>query len=319
VSQLLWGYDRLGVRVIQTLFDNELTFVTGSYDRWVGSDGLRLGLSGAYVSSNPGPPVNVNLPTSSASGTAYASYPFIRSRVTNLTGRAAFTYYDGKTDITRPLGTIPFSEDDIRALRLGLTYDLVDRFRGVNVVDMEFSQGLDIFGASGYNSPLASRSNAPPNFNKVTAYAARLQDIVPKWSALFAVNAQYAFSKLLTPEAYTFGGEFFGRAYDAAELVGDSGAAFKAELRYTDYGFSVLRSYTLYGLYEIGQVFNRRPIDPGQNQQQWQSAADTAFGARCSFTRDVSGYLELTIPLTRIVTAYGDKQVRLFGAIQIAF
>jgi hemolysin activation/secretion protein len=82
ISQLLWGYDRLGVRVIQTLFDNELTFVTGGYDRWVGSDGLRVGLSGAYVNSNPGPPVNVSLPTNSGSGTAFVSYPFIRSRVT---------------------------------------------------------------------------------------------------------------------------------------------------------------------------------------------------------------------------------------------
>lgn len=317
VSQLLWGYDRLGLRVIQTLFNNELTFVTGGYDRWVGSDGLRWGLSGAYVNSNPGPPVNVSLPTNSGSGTAYVSYPFVRSRVTNLTGRAAFTYYDGKTDINRPAGTITFSEDNIRAIRIGATYDLVDRFRGVNVVDVEFSQGLDIFGASGFNSPLASRAGANPNFNKITAYAARLQEIIPKWSALFAVNAQYAFSKLLTPEAYTFGGEFFGQAYDAAELVGDSGAALKVELRYTNQGFSVLRNYTLYGLYEIGEVFNRRPIDPGQ--QQRQSAADTGFGARFSFSHNVSGYLELTIPLTKIVNAYGDHRVRLFGALQFIY
>ena len=317
VSELLWGYDRVGVRLIQTLFNNELTFVTGSYDRWIGSDGLRAGLNGAYVSSNPGPPVNVNLPTSSGSGTAYVSYPFVRSRVTNLTGRTSFTYYDGKTDIFDAAGTIPFSEDNIRAIRVGATYDLVDRFRGVNVVDVEFSQGLDIFGASGYNSPLGSRQGANPNFNKITAYVARLQEIAPKWSALFAVNAQYAFSKLLTPEAYTFGGEFFGQAYDAAELVGDSGAALKVELRYTDRGFGVLRNYTLYGLYEIGQVFNRRPIDPGQ--EQWQSAADTGFGARFTFSRYASGYLELTIPLTKIVNAYGDHQVRVFGALQLSY
>ena len=170
VSGLLWGYDRVGVRLIQTLFNNELTFVTGSYDRWIGSDGLRVGVNGAYVSSNPGPPVNVNLPTNSGSGTAYVSYPFVRSRVTNLTGRASFTYYDGNTDIFTAAGTIPFSEDNIRAVRLGATYDLVDRFRGVNVVDLEFSQGLDIFGASGFNSPLASRTSAGPDFNKITAY-----------------------------------------------------------------------------------------------------------------------------------------------------
>ena len=273
VSELLWGYDRVGVRLIQTLFDNELTFVTGSYDRWVGSDGVRVGVSGAYVSSNAGPPVNVNLPTSSGSGTAYVSYPFVRSRVTNLTGRASFTYYDGKTDILRAAGTIPFSKDNIRAIRLGATYDLVDRFRGVNVVDVEFSQGLNIFGASGYNSPLASRQGANPNFNKVTAYVGAAPGDRPKWSALFAVNAQYAFSKLLTPEAYTFGGEFFGQPTTPRNCVGDSGAALKVELRYTDRGFGVLRNYTLYGLYEIGQVFNRRPIDPGQ--EEWQSAADT--------------------------------------------
>lgn len=317
LSQLLWGYDRLGLRVIQTLFNNELTFITGSYDRWIGPDGLRWGVSGAYVNSNPGPPVNVNLPTTSGSGTAYVSYPFIRSRVTNLTGRASFSYYDGKTDINLSSGTLTFSEDDVRAIRLGATYDLVDRFRGVNVVDIEFSQGLDIFGASGFNSPLASRQGSNPNFNKITLYAARLQEIIPKWSALFAVNAQYAFSKLLTPEAYTFGGEFFGRAYDAAELVGDSGAALKVELRYTNQGFGVLRNYTLYGFYEIGEVYNRRPVDPGQ--EQWQSAADTGFGARCTFSQNLSGYLELAIPLTKIVTAYGDHQVRVFGAIQYTY
>jgi hemolysin activation/secretion protein len=317
ISQLLWGYDRLGLRVIQTLFNNELNFVTGGYDRWIGPDGLRVGVNGAYVNSNPGPPVNVNLPTNSGSGTAYVSYPFVRSRVTNLTGRASFTYYDAETNINVPAGTIPFAEDNIRAIRVGATYDLVDRFRGVNVMDLEFSQGLNIFGASGYNSPLASRQGSNPNFNKITLYAARLQEIAPKWSALFAVNAQYAFSKLLTPEAYTFGGEFFGRAYDAAELVGDSGAALKIELRYTNQGVGVLRNYTLYGFYEIGEVYNRNPVDPGQ--QQSQSAADMGFGVRSTFSHNLSGYLELAVPLTKIVNAYGDYEVRLFGAIQFAY
>ena len=97
----------------------------------------------------------------------------------------------------------------------------------MNLADVELSQGLKGLGASPFGDPLASRAGGRPDFTKVTLYAARLQSLAPRWSVLAAVNTQYAFNELLSPEEFAYGGEQFGRAYDAAELLGDSGIALQ--------------------------------------------------------------------------------------------
>jgi hemolysin activation/secretion protein len=311
---LFGAFDRASLRVIQTVFDtDELTFVNGAYERPIGADGLRAIVTGTYVNSTPGPPQNLNLPTNSASATATLLYPIRRARAGNLSVRGTFTYFNGRTDFE----DVELSEDRIRALRVGLSWDGIDAWRGVNLVDVEVSQGLNGLGASPYGSPLASRAGGHPDFTKVTLYAARLQSLAPRWSVLAAVNAQYAFNKLLSPEEFAYGGEQFGRAYDFAELLGDSGFGFKIDLRYTDRtDLALAREVMPYAFYGIGVVW-QRGTPPGQDARS--SAANVGAGVRVTGERGFSGYLEVAKPLTKIVTEEGNKNARVFVAVQIAF
>ena len=161
-----------------------------------------------------------NLETSSKTGRLELAYPVIRSHRTNLSTRMTFSYHDGRTD-SNLLG---FSEDRLGTLRLGLTWDRTDALRGINTLDFEVSRGLSAFGASDEGAPNLSRLGGNPTATKATLYAARLQDLRAGFSLLLAASGQYAGNNLLASEEFAFGGEYFGRAFDAAEIVGDSGA-----------------------------------------------------------------------------------------------
>ena len=145
--------------MIQTVFDpDELTFLTGGYERPLGSDGLKAIVTGSYVDSTPGPPQNLNLPTNSVSATATLLYPIRRARVGNLSVRGTFSHFNGQTDFEG----VELSEDRVRAVRAGLAWDAIDAWRGVNLADVELSQGLKGLGASPFGSPLASAPAVVP-------------------------------------------------------------------------------------------------------------------------------------------------------------
>jgi hemolysin activation/secretion protein len=317
-NSLFWGYDRLGLRAIQTIPDDELTYVSGSYERVLNSNGLKLTLNTGRVDAKPQPLFqNFLIPTNSTSAAAGLEYPFIRSRITNLTGRASVSYFDGRTDTNVNGSTVPLNKDNVRAARVGFSFDTIDRFRAINLLDFEVSQGLNTLNASDVNtSPPPTRVYAKPDFTKATLYAARLQSIAPKWSVLAAVSGQYAFSSLPVSEQFSVGGEQFGRGYDPAELLGDSGGALKFELRFTGDTSTWLRSYMLYGFYDIGEVYSR--ATPG-SASVTSSLASTGLGVRVTMRRFLTGFVEVAQPLTKTVNQEGNKDARLYAGLQAVF
>jgi hemolysin activation/secretion protein len=129
-----------------------------------------------------------------------------------------------------------------------------------------------------------------------------------------ALTGQYAFNLLPSSEEFSVGGELFGRAYDAGEIVGSSGFAGKLELRYggtTAWPF--LRKYTLYGLYEGGKVWRvREPLFD-------RSLASAGLGVRTDFAKGLAGYLEVNRPLTKVVLQEQNKDDRVFAGISWAY
>lgn len=316
--QLLAGYDRLSLRLIRTLADDELTFASLGYERVLGASGARVGLALSHAEAEPGRTQNVNLPTRSRSATLHASWPWLRSRAESLTLRASLGVLRSQTDLAAGGGAIGVSEDRISAARLGASWSLVDRFRGLSVIDVELSHGLDAFDASSAGDPALSIAGGRPDFTKLTLYAARLQSLAPRWSLLAALNVQAAPHVLLSPERFAFGGEQFGRAYDSAELTGDAGAALKLELRYTDSvpASSWWRDVTLYGFYEAGRVHRRAA---GAGSSRHESASNAGLGLRFSLQRVLTGYAEVAQPLTREVSQEGNDDARVFVGVQGTF
>lgn len=317
--QLLGGYDRGSARLIQTVSGNELTFLSAGYERALGSNGARLALNGSYVDSTPGTTQNFELPTNSSSLGLQFSIPALRSRTQSVRIRAGLGHLRSETEIDSGGTTLPLSDDRITAFRFGANVEAVDEFRGLSVLDVELSKGLAAFGASREGDPNLSVSDGKPGFLKVNLYAARLQSIVPPWSVLIAASAQYSSDVLLAPERFGFGGELFGRAYDAAEITGDSGAALKIEVRYAGTtAMAALRDYTVYAFWEGGTV-RRRGASVASGQRARESATDFGIGLRFSAQRTWSGYLEITKPLTHDVAQQGDRDPRAFVGVQASF
>lgn len=310
---LFGRYDHSGVRAATT-FDDELGFIGLVHDVRADDEGGRLGINVSYARARPEQTANLPPDLLSESSTAALSYtyPLLRGRTRNLYLRGSFTLQNGRTDFA----DIRLSEDRLRALRIGATFDRADRLRGINLFDAEFSQGLDVLDAVESGSASLSRADGRSDFRKLTLYAARLQGLGKGWSALIAASGQYAFNALLGAEQWAYGGEPFGRAYDPSELVGDSGAAFKIEPRYTQaVAGSWLKSYTGYGFYDIGKVWRRDAAD----QKGAESAAAVGLGLRLTMTNGYAGFIEFAQPTTHIVQAEGNDDARLFGGVSKRF
>ncbi|HEY8537962.1 MAG TPA: ShlB/FhaC/HecB family hemolysin secretion/activation protein, partial [Steroidobacteraceae bacterium] len=255
-----------------------------------------------------------NLETSSDDASVRVDVPLRRSRARNLTYFARLTRHDGETE------SLLFAErsaDRISAFRTGFTFDSAGPRRGVNIVEVEYSQGLDAFDASKITDENLSRPGGDPEFSKLTLYAARLQSIRGRWSMLFALTAQKAFDNLLGPEEFGFGGEYFGRAYDPSEIVGDQGAAAKMEIRYTWYT-SRGSGLTAYTFWDVGEV-RQRLAESEVVTKTSDSAASAGLGLRFNLGRNVTGYVESATPLTQSVVAEGTDDTRVFGGIRVRF
>lgn len=305
--------ERIALRAVTTA-NRELDYLAASYEQPLGADGLRLSASLAAVEARPQPGARlpVDIATSSRSGALGASYPLWRGRSRNLTLRAALSAHDSETG----LASIRNSRDRLRALRIGAEFDRADAWRGITLVDLEFAQGIDGLGATRSGTPGLSRAEGRSDFAKLELYLARLQSIAPRWSVLAALSAQHAFTDLLSAELYAFGGEQFGRGYDPSELVGDSGAALKLELRYAGSGAGDwLPAWTAYGFWDLGGVRRRTPI----NEEAAESAASAGAGVRFEVGAHLSGYVEAAKPLTRPVAAEGDRDARVFVGLAARF
>jgi filamentous hemagglutinin family protein len=309
----LSSWDVLALRLGRTA-DNELAYVNLAYRGPFGGEGLQWSVGVTGVRARPGTAANLaatDLKTESVSALAQLTYPLIRSRQVNLQARGALTVFDGQSELS--LGTL--SDDRLRVMRAGLSLDLTDRLRGITLLDVEFSRGLPGLGARQQgtaDSPL-SRFNGRVKFSKATVYAARLQSLGGGWSVLLAVSAQQAFTTLLAPELFAFGGEQFGRGYDAAELAGDSGESAKLELRY----FTSQRqwgSFTPYAFIDAGRVRRRDPV----NELAREKATSVGAGLRWTGGGGRwSGFLELADPVDHPVAAQGNRDARLFAGLRI--
>lgn len=309
----LLAWDRAALRFGSSL-DRELNYVGASYGASFG-DGWSWNAGATAVRSRAGRAANFtdpDLKTDSLAGSVYLNRAWIRTRSVNVALRGGITSFDGQSEFT--LATV--SDDRIRALRAGVYADAADSASGISTLDLEYSHGLRGLGAKRVgtgDSPL-SRAQGRADFSKLTLYVARLQDIAGPWSVLFAVQAQHAFDTLLAPEAFAFGGEPFGRGYDAAELLGDSGEASKAELRYGGV-LGARAAYTAYAFHDWGRVRRRAPV----NEPARESAKSWGLGLRVS---DASGhwqgFVEFADPIDRAVAAEGNRDPRVYAGLQFS-
>jgi hemolysin activation/secretion protein len=308
--------ERIGIRGINTIGDwKELHYLEGNWDQDIGSEGTKVGFGVAYSKSHPGnliPAIEDQIDGTVWTETFRVSHPFMRSRTTNWYGRASLVWRDVKTDngaLENPTGPDALgahNRDHLRILRIGTSYDLVDRFRGVSFFDVEVSQGLPVFNYTRKGDE-SSRPEASGKFTKITGEVSRLQSLfLPGLNLYVAAQGQFSPDKLLASEEFGVGGSQYGRGYDPSEITGDSGVATKVELQYggpADFRF--LKGYQFFAFWDYGKTWNRDKASKKDGTDR-DSLMSAGAGVRLNFIDAVSGEFFLAKPLTRDIAGRGN-------------
>ena len=235
--------------------------------------------------------------------------PFVRTRELNLSSSLGLDRRSTETksniDTTK--------NDDITSLRLGGHVDYVDTIfsAAVTNANLELSQGLGILGASEKGDTDLSRAAGDPTYTKLTADISRLERITNEFSLLVAVKGQMADAALLSAEEFGLGGaNGIGRGYDPSEIVGEDGVGGTLEIRWASpHSASWLDSYSVYGFYDVGKVWNDDSITSSLSEQ---SLASTGIGVRANINEATRAGFMLALPLTREVSAERDDDPRVY-------
>jgi hemolysin activation/secretion protein len=309
VADLLRAGQNSAVKLVLSP-SGELAYLALQHEEAVGREGGRFGISMTSARARPEEQSFIPLELETRSHALQFTYthPLLRSRSRNLSLRAGLYLHNGEESVFG----VRDRQDKLRSLRLGVTWDVRDAWRGSNLFDLEWSRGLGGLGASDNGDPMLTRAEGRVDYSKLNLFAARVQDFSGDWSLLTALSGQYAQDNLLASELFGFGGEPFGRGYDPSELVGDHGLGFKLELRRDGRlpwaGEQPLR---LYGFYDAGKVWQRAGGS--------DSAASAGIGARVSLNRETTLTLELAKPLTHAVAAEGNKSMRGYVGVSSRF
>jgi hemolysin activation/secretion protein len=205
-----------------------------------GSEGLRLAGTFTYAWTEPSFERQPGVPSVEATtlvASLEASYPLVRSQGRNIWVEGGFNYIDQNVDFIGPL-----SEDKIRVVWLGASFDGIDTSRRIPrwqySASAEIRTGLDIFDSSKtcfgpecVGVIPTSRLDASGSATLVRAAAEFEYSLSNRISAVLAPRAQYAFDPVLAYEEFTVGNYTIGRGYDPGTLTGDSGLGAKFELR----------------------------------------------------------------------------------------
>ncbi len=313
-NQLLGGNDQLRLLGVGS-GGEELSYSQLGYSRVLDEEGVTAGLSVSQARTRPGDILRVfDIHGRSDTLALTLMVPVRRSRHHNLALRLAYDVADVDTSILGSRTT----EDRIRAVRAGLSWQLLDSLDGQNTLDVDLSQGV---GGTAATDLLKSRLGADGQFNKLTFEYTRFHPWSARWGLGLGLAGQWTQSQpLLSSEQFALGGRRYGRAYEPAELVGDRGLALRLEPRYS--GVSAdpwLRSYQLLAFYDVGEVSRVGAREAGVPISQ--SLASAGLGTRLYFAGNVTVQLEAAWPLTKeLASATQDgKAVRLLGSLHVRF
>ncbi len=302
LNSVLGLYDRITVTIATSSPIRELLYGNIAGTIPVGTEGTVAGFSFTASDSHPGFSLaNFDLRSQSYAGTVSISHPVIRSREQNLSLGLSFTWQDSTTD--SGLNDQTLIRDRLRVMRARGTYDFVDSLLGVNLVELELSYGLDIFGATRRGDLLASRGvNSGGEFTKLVATLQRVQRLFRGLSFLVEVSGQYADTALLSSEQFGVGGARFGRGYDPSEITGDHGVALRTELQYGGEipDLPVPATYQVYGFYDAGRVWNREAV-PDE-----AALSSAGAGVRLNLSTHFSANVEVARQLDHFSNSSGD-------------
>lgn len=268
--------DLLSLRAI-TSGDN-MSYARLAYQVPVGVSGLKLG--GAY--SDTRYKLGEEFASLQAHGTAssaslFATYPFVRSQMSNLSG--TLTLEDKKlTDQTdAPVSNV---EKKVQLVTLGLAGSRQDALwgGGMTAFDVSLATGdLSMDAAALAQDAAAGSANSNGSFTKFTYALQRQQRVSDKYTLLLALSGQQASKNLNSSEKFSLGGASGVRAYPQGEGSGDQGMLANLEVR---------RSLT--EQLQAAIFYDAGTVDINRNQYAAGSNTRTIAGAGLGLTGQIS-------------------------------
>ena len=201
-------------------------FLLFSLSGYLGSNGLKLGLSANYGPSKPGRELRGYV-SRSASVSSSLSYPFYRSRDFNLSSQLSFTINNSSTDqqnfVTEEYTAS--SRSHLRSVNFTVQADFTDP-AGMNNLSLSFEKGLPILGSTPVQASPAldfvDRAGAHSDYRKLSFEASASHQLYQfSWGDLnhYAYfSGQYAFDRLYGSEQFSGGGTKCGRGYFGGRL-----------------------------------------------------------------------------------------------------
>ena len=304
--------ERLSLTAVAAPEDSELGFLSFNYEQPVGASGLRVNAFASYAVTRPGDELAVlGVEGESTTFGLGLSYPFVRSRASNILFRTNFIARDSESsnDFIDPL-----FDDSIRTLSLELFGNHADTWGGVTNWQVSATRGLSGLGATEDGDPNKSRATGTAEGTRFNVELTFLQPIAPGLYLQVAAAAQVSEDSLLASEEFGLGGASFARAFDPSEVTGDEGVAGKVEMFYNlQQSFGSIEPYAFY---EAGEVRQNAPL-PGEDLSQ--SLQSAGFGVRIGFDDRFAATVEYAKPLNRDVAAEGDRDARVFFTLSAAF
>lgn len=294
----------------------ELGYGALGYEQVLRPNGLKMELAGNYTATNPGYSLDAfDVRGYSRFISAALSYPLIRTRATSLYTSISFDMRNVNTsnnfEATR--------KDRIRALRASTRLEHLDTLfgAGLNVLDVEVSQGLDLFGATTKADVNKSRAEGDGVFTKLNIEFQRLQRLASRVNLLIGVRGQLSNDALLSSEEFGVGGMGYARGFDPSEIIGDEGIAGKLELQWNlARPISFTHDNQVFAFFDAGTVWNDDPAAPNLERDTLTSAG---FGVRSKIGDYTSMDAAMAFPLNRDVQTQKDRDPRVYFSLTRRF
>ncbi|MDP3791142.1 MAG: ShlB/FhaC/HecB family hemolysin secretion/activation protein [Candidatus Omnitrophota bacterium] len=138
--------------------------------------------------------------------------------------------FDAKDKVTwYSSGTGTLNRDRIRPINLAGNF-VIRGTNSVTYISPEIDQGLNVFGASKKNNPLASRAGATPTYTKFLFTAQNRTSLPFKLQQSLRFRTQLASEKLFSQEQYGIGGIDTVRGYPPSDYLADKMILVNAEM-----------------------------------------------------------------------------------------
>jgi hemolysin activation/secretion protein len=266
----------------------QFRYVSVSHSEPIGSDGLVATAQAAYLETRPNDsPIRGDVVT----GAVRLTYPVIRSYTRNL-------YIAGEFDVLNSdngaFGAVITSEHT-RVARATASYSKTGAKQSWSAA-VTVSQGVNGLGAR------VAPGDGSAAFSKLNAQAALDQALGKRVTLRLRAISQAAGNALPVSEAFSLGGDQFGRAFPAAYVLGDSGAAGSAELAWRpNQPIRRLDGSELYGFVDGGEADARSRLGlPGASYTLASAGGGVRFAVskRAVFTVEAAKSLKSPYPDT---------------------